>query len=344
MFRQLANAATVSPGDVFTAHPLELLDYLENLWDLRLRSPAAVPTVGLTRPDPFVITSRFGQVIPNNAEWHHLIYAYMVENTRIVEIFRRVLAEYVHGEKLGIAPEPVHLWLRNTESLFFREARIDSIVSVTSAVRPDADAVRRNAYYRMFAMDLNHGTDDNRPYPFRKAATVNQDFVTTFEAMIREIWVAIKNVGNSAGSNPTDPGSILNHTSRLQTMLRDRRQQGTLSREEFMAVATASWFHLAVDLDSPVVTALEAAATSPFERLRKIGSRVDLAPHSRSEDYFRLAEPLSNVLAFVERTDWTVAANTQSFFNPGGIQSDLLTIITHWGSATGRSLKVSPAA
>jgi hypothetical protein len=173
---------------------------------------------------------------------------------------------------------------------------------------------------------------------------VNQDFVTTFEAMIREIWVAIKNVGNSAGSNPTDPGSILNHTSRLQTMLRDRRQQGTLSREEFMAVATASWFHLAVDLDSPVVTALEAAATSPFERLRKIGSRVDLAPHSRSEDYFRLAEPLSNVLAFVERTDWTVAANTQSFFNPGGIQSDLLTIITHWGSATGRSLKVSPAA
>jgi hypothetical protein len=50
------------------------------------------------------------------------------------------------------------------------------------------------------------------------------------------------------------------------------------------------------------------------------------------------------VLAFVERTDWTVAANTQSFFNPGGIQSDLLTIITHWGSATGRSLKVSPAA
>ena len=33
--------------------------------------------------------------------WDHLIYAYMIENTRICEIFRRVVHEFTHGEKLG---------------------------------------------------------------------------------------------------------------------------------------------------------------------------------------------------------------------------------------------------
>ena len=32
--------------------------------------------------------------------WDHLIYAYMIGNTRIYEIFRRVLHEFLHGEKL----------------------------------------------------------------------------------------------------------------------------------------------------------------------------------------------------------------------------------------------------
>src|SRR5215207_7661807 len=30
---------------------------------------------------------------------HHAIYAYMIENTRIVEVFRRVLDNYLHGER-----------------------------------------------------------------------------------------------------------------------------------------------------------------------------------------------------------------------------------------------------
>jgi hypothetical protein len=340
MFRLLAK--NVTPGNVFVAHPLELVDYLETLWDLRLRGGGAPLAVGLTRPDPFVGTSPFGAVVPNPSEWHHIVYAYMIENTRVIEIFRRVLLEYLHGEKLGVVPAAVQLWLRNTENLFFHEWKIDSIVGLTSDIRPDSGAVRRNAYYRMLGMELNHGTDDNKPYPFRKAGTANRDFVTTFEAMVREIWVAIKNVGNSAGANPTDEGSILNHTARLQSMLQDRRQLGTLSREEFMAVATASWFHLTLELDSPVVTALEAGASSSFERLRKIGARVDLPPHGRSEDYFRLAEPMSRVLSFIEKTNWSVASNTAAFFSPGAIQSDLFTIMTHWSSATGRSLKGAP--
>src|ERR1051325_10241581 len=43
-----------------------------------------------------------GTLIPKTAcprlRWDHLIYAYMIENTRVFEIFRRVLHEYLHVE------------------------------------------------------------------------------------------------------------------------------------------------------------------------------------------------------------------------------------------------------
>ena len=52
--------------------------------------------------------------------WDHLIYAYMVENTRIYEVFRRVLHEFLHGEKLGVpGSADSQRWLRVTEELFF---------------------------------------------------------------------------------------------------------------------------------------------------------------------------------------------------------------------------------
>ena len=35
--------------------------------------------------------------------WHHLIYAYIIEQTRAYEIFERVLFEFLHGEVLEVA-------------------------------------------------------------------------------------------------------------------------------------------------------------------------------------------------------------------------------------------------
>ncbi len=334
MFRALA-ANLANPGLVFNAHPLELVDYLEAVWALR-GPPAGL--ISPQRPDPFVQNSPFQNVVQRPTFWHHLIYAYMIENSRVHEIFRRVILEYVHGERLGVASDVAQLWLRNTENLFFREAKIDSIYSVTSDVRPDGGAVRRNAYFRMFGMDLNHGTDENKPYPYRKAETANRDFVTAFEALLREVWVGIRNVTNTSGGNPTDRESIANHATRLNNMLSDRRQQGNLSREEFMAVATMSWYHLVLEINAPIVVDLEAEATSPYERLRKIGERVGLPAHGKSEDYFRLAEPMSRVIRALETGNYNTAANAPLLF-AGPLQPDLYTIITHWASATGRSLK-----
>ena len=119
------------------------------------------------------------------------MYAYMIENTRIFDIFRRVVSEYVHGERLPHATHETVRWLRTTEELFFSTPRSLTVRSVTSNLRPDDGSVRRNLYWRALGMDLNHGTEDGRPYPYAKAEASNRDFVTLWESLLTEVWKAI---------------------------------------------------------------------------------------------------------------------------------------------------------
>ena len=86
--------------------------------------------------------------------WHHLIYAYLLENTGMFEIFAEVVRRATSGETLEISGQPAVQWVRNTEELFFRDPPLFSVGSITSHIRPDERSVRRNAYWRMFGMDL----------------------------------------------------------------------------------------------------------------------------------------------------------------------------------------------
>ena len=43
----------------------------------------------------------------------------------------------------------------------------------------------------MFGLELNHGTDDGKPYPYVKAEAANTEFVATFEEFLREVWVGM---------------------------------------------------------------------------------------------------------------------------------------------------------
>jgi len=109
-----------------------------------------------------------------------------------------------------------------------------------------------------------------------------------------------------------------------------------------------SWLHLTVEFDSPIVVDLKATASSPEERLRLIGERVGVPAHGKSESYFRMAEPLSRILTFIETGLFNTVAGAQTLYarpaapatNP--ISDDMLTIITHWSIATGRDVKAMP--
>ena len=271
----------------------------------------------------------------------------MIENTRVYEIFRRVLNAFRHGEELGVPLPGSEHWLRNTEELFYREPAPFFIYSLTSAVRPNLDATRRAAYYRMFGIDLNHGTEDNQPYPYIKAAAANTQFVSTLEEFLRAVWIGIINITNFSGENRTDNAKIADLAERLFDMFRTRRLGDNLAREEFWFVSMMSWFHLTLDFNSPIVLSLRAEGSSPEERLFKISQHkaINLPAHKISKSFFDMADAISRILTQIETGIYNTPGAAPALYTPGPIQDDIRTIITHWSLTTGRDLrstKVTP--
>jgi hypothetical protein len=374
MFRQLAKSIPGGAPNLFLQHPSVLSTTLEVAWQFRIHDPnPAIQTgdprrrsnipqlpgfwlnplsaaAGITpppgAPPPFPGSAfAAASAQPLTVFWEHLIYAYMIENTRIYEIFRRVLQEFLFGEKLGAPSDAAtQQWLRNTEELFYRDPPPFSITSLTSYIRPDLRATRRNAYWRMFGMDLNHGSDDGQPYAYIKPDAFNNEFGSTFEEFLREAWIAISNRNNTSGSNPTDPSKLENYAQNLQTMLLSRRLQGNLSREEFVFVSMMSWFHLTVDGDFPIIQSLKAEAASPEQRLFKIAQRVGLPAHGLSKSFFDIADPISRILILIEVGAFnTLPPLGTPTFNSID-EASLRTIITHWTSITGHDVKAGKVA
>jgi hypothetical protein len=289
--------------------------------------------------------------------WDHLIYAYMIENTRIYEIFQRVLQEFLHGEKLGVPgtvpgnpgpPSPIletaesQRWLRTTEELFYRDPPPFFITTVSSHVRADIRSTRCNAYWRMFGMELNHRTHDNKPYPCVKTEAANNGFISTFEELLREVWIGMEHLSNTSGAKPTDDAKIADLAERLYDMLRTRRKAGNLSREEFVFVSMLSWFHLTLEerTDLPIVQDLRAQATSPEERLFKIAERVGLPAHGLSKHYFDIADSISQILILIETGIFNTRAAAPAFYTPpGAVEEAMRTVIRHWSIITGREMK-----
>jgi len=366
-----ADLAAVGTARVFALHPLQLLRFLEEAWSARARASqrpsqslpnsllfGQVPGLesGIRDDLPLVVDDIYDTAtIPRTAgvdpfvaaEWQHLIYGYMIEATRVYHIFRRVLVEYLHGERLEVPSPETHRWLRTTEALFYRDLPSGSIAAITSVARPDLEATRRNAYWRLFGMDLNHGLEDGRPYPYVKAPAANTQFVQKLEEMLREGWIGKMNELNTSGSRPTDDAAIATYARDLRDMLTTRRERGNLSREEFVITPMMSWFHLVVETDTSVVVDLKANATSPEERLRKIGERVGLAPHRHSESFFVLGPAMSTLLSRIEAGDFTQSNLVRALYTsdptvPGALGRDFLDIVNHWSIATGRDMKARP--
>lgn len=347
MFRQIA--ANLGQAELLRRPAGELAARLEGIWAARARAASVpgypIPSLGSgTASVTGIRPSRF------NLVWDHLIYAYLIENTRIDDIIRRVLFEASHGERLRVPRnDATYAWLRSTEELFYSYGPPLIAPTTVSMIRSDTRRTRRNAYFRMFGMDLNHGGLDGAPFPYDKPDIVNRDFVSVFEGFLRETWRAIENSRNAVGPNPTDGGAIADLALRLQTMLNERRGgsavAANLAREEFSAVAGMSWLHHLVDFDNDVLSDFQAVGTSPEERLSRLGERVGVPAHAHSHSYFILAPVVSILLIEIESGAYSDAGRAEALFLPvtgNPIRNDILTIIDHWSRATGRNLKAGP--
>lgn len=383
MFNRLAEKYfRTKTQDIFLLHPEQLLRMIEAVWSaaptqvevgLPLESgsrpslPSLLkyrvtdllngPQTGPTNPG---IQARYDDLavdFPNKLaaepptssntgriDWNHLIYAYMLENTRMVQIFHRVLYAYAHGEDLG-APTPTTMaWLRNTEALFYRHLPGTFMMNIRSEIRPDPEAMRRNAYYRMFGMDLSHGTLDNKTYAFHKPSHSNREFVKVFEKLLYEIHMGLINRKNSSGVNTTDYASMVNQFKALANMLELRRQGGNLSREEFNACTLMSWLHLTLEQkDFSLMADLGARANSAEDRLIKIGKKVGMPANTHSGNFIELGSLMSHFLLLVEDKTYEDVLTVRNLFestDPNNYFPPLMTkIVTQWSIATGRDIK-----
>ena len=289
---------------------------------------------------------------------YHLIYAYLIENSRIVQIFEKLIEKYYQDEELGIAENSlVFRWIQNTERLFFKNdsTRVENIRSL---IRPSYDANRRNAYFRMLGMDLAFG--DLNPQSaagYFKAKASNQQFVPLFERYLSEIWQGYLNARNTSGPNTTDINNIEEMAMQLREMLAARRGGGesysdrNLSREEFSSVLLASWLSFVISYNSPLVDFMGCESSTIGERLLKLGDKVGVPAHRKSQALFEMAESAATILCALEGggilndKDWingmlsTADPNTAASPSQKAFMNSFLIVINNWEKATGHRIK-----
>ena len=379
MFRSLAQNFATSPGGqplLFLVHPAQLNRWLEEAWSSvkslpavgdglggsdRFGSPTVIADLELPEGLRDLLRSNISVANPNvfgssrsptkGLLWDHMIYAYLIESTGVYEILAEVVRRLGVGESLGqLSAESVQ-WVRATEELFFRDPPAFSIASITSHLRADQRVLRRNAYWRMFAMDLPHGMPKGWTSPAGEAPWkldvgngVNTTFREKWTELLRQTWLGFENARNQVGANATDREYVALLCQAIDDMLQMRRRGGQLAREEFWFVATMSWFHLTVEFDSPIVRDLQATASSPEARLAKIGERVSMLPAVRARELFELAEPMSALLWAIEFGSYNKGTEAEMLYiPPGGIPSrlneEMNRVVDLWQSATGERVK-----
>lgn len=385
MFRALAahvnapNTTEAEANAVLSVYPLQLSRFLDEVWaaggftdtswttllnrpvpigniaksqtpaDLLTTLASGVKPISGAATQPYTAPTQFSTIIGNAPLWDHLMYAYLIEATGIFEIFADVVRRYVVGETLPIPSADSVAWVRSTEELFFRDPPLFSASgALTSQLRPEAAVNRRNAYWRMFGLDLPHAIGrgvSGQPWKHDVGPTINSRFLELWNELLRQVWLGYENDTNSSGAKPTDPSYVAYLCQTLSEMLKLRRQGGMLAREEFAFVSMMSWFHLTVEYDTSIVVDLKSTAGpggNAADRLAAIGARVGIAPSRQSRELFELADLVSNVLWAIELGLFNSSPQAEMLYRhavPNAISTSLNRIVDLWQSATGERVK-----
>jgi hypothetical protein len=366
-FQRQLEAAPPAGYDVFDLSATELVGLLEEAWARRYLGANAYfgaaeqHRARLSSANPLAMRALFAGLVEINGQnqmlsvneslhqrrssedisWNHMIFAFCIEATYAYEIFGKVIFEYTSGIRREVPDAEALRFLATTEALFYTQPLPYSVLSLTSELRREIRAVRANDYARMFGLPVNHPTWNGQPYPKAVTGAANLDFVPTLEEFLREVWRGITNANNQSGTNDTDDAAIARLARRLFDMLVTARRYGTLDRHEFVHVAAFSWLYLALLRDWPIIRQLKAEGSSPYERLRSLAARVSLAPHSRTEQFFALADSLPVLLRVIETGRLNDIGLVPALYRPGPnrLRELVGSVITNWSIATGRDIK-----
>lgn len=315
---------------VLGSDPLDLLLHLEQVWDAFDPWKPDPRPAGPARRARWA-TGAFARFEPDaNPAWNHLAYGFMLENTRAVQILQRVVRHYRLGESLGTPSMATQRWLDAAEVILGGETAPMAPWAPARFPARDPEAIRRNAYWRLFGMDLAFGAEDNGPLAYEKAEQHNADFVPLFEELLRRI-------SRSLSSPDPDGGAMARASGQLRDRLLARRQARQLAREELAAATVLGWVDLTLRTNTSLVKDLHADADSPADRLRMIGERVGLPAHVKAAPLFALAPELSAFLRMLE--SGTLAEESMSGIRPDStLAQTSRRVIDYWSAATGRVL------
>ncbi len=283
----------------------------------------------------------------------HLIYAYMMENTKMVQIFERILFLYQHGEDLTIPTVTgngkTRKWIDNTHLLFYSNSPY-SVWNENSLLGSNFEAARRNAYYRAFGMDLNHGIGEKgvQPVIYQRANHANLGFTELFESFLKQCWQMMINFNNTSNINTTDLVALQELANAIRNMLLSRRSTENnldnypvlnLSKIEYASVVMFQWFYHSLSYNSPIVVEMSAEAGTPAERLSRLGQRVGIPCHSKSSFFIDLAPLMATLLRLFE-LDEVDNDYITAIANPTTRPYSLITsILNNYQLATGKNLK-----
>lgn len=314
---------------ILAADPLDLMLHMEQVWDAFDPWKPEPRPAGPARRTRWT-TGAFAHFEPEaGPAWHHLAYAFMLENTRAVQILQRVVRLYRSGESLGVPSVATQRWLDAAEVILGGEVMPMAHWPSSHPPARDPEAGRRNAYWRLFGMELAFGAEDNSPAAYEKAEQHNADFVPLFEELLRQISRVL-----DAGSS--DDGSMVRAAAQLRDRLLARRQGQQLARQELAASTALGWADLTLRTNTSVVKDLGAHADSAADRLRGMGERVGLAAHARSAALIPLATGISAFLRAVES-----GALAESLLGGPADSAPARTsrqVIQYWTAATGHVL------
>jgi hypothetical protein len=329
--------------DILTAHPLVIAALKEDVWN---RNPESAASPFRAWPPRMIerIYDDFNVQIdlPRRVRWDHIIYAYLLEKTGMVRIFKAVKESLEACEDLTPPSVETQQFWRNTNAMFYSRPYPESIDYTVSDGHPDETGNRMSHYWRMFGMELGDDSDPGPDSKFKKDPAANEGFKFIFEALASEAWIGIVNTRNISGPNNADDAAIGTAAAQLRDMLLTRRQNFNLLREEYRAVLLTSWLYLAISYDSPVVRDLKAQAHSPDMRLAKIANRVGMKTHPSTRPLLDLAHPMSFLLRAIEFDHFTTAHSARQLYEHPRWRAIAEAVIENYSLAMGQNLKAQP--
>ncbi|HRH48114.1 MAG TPA: hypothetical protein PLP23_05170 [Panacibacter sp.] len=349
------NSAGLEEAFTTIADTSKIKSSIDQYW---FRMSSYCPTNIKASKDQYDIQDKYLGYYPNL----HLVYAYMMENTKMVQIFERILSLYQHGEDLTIPTVTVNSttptitdngktrkWIDNTSLLFYSNSP-SAVWNDNSLLGSNFEAIRRNAYYRLLGMDLNHGIGEKatQPVAYQRANHTNLGFTELFENFLKQCWQMIINFNNTSNINTTDLVALQELANAIRNMLLSRRSTENnldnypvlnLSKAEYASVVMFQWFYHSLSYNSPIVVEMSAEAGTPAERLSRLGQRVGIPCHSKSSFFIDLAPLMATLLRLFELDEIDNNYIT-AIANPTTRPYSLITsILNNYQLATGKNLK-----